>query len=355
MHDFPPPLWPPSNYPVSDTSYWMVAVAVLLSVCSIRVSGGQRSCIAWSAASSFVFLSPFWGDRHWSMLPGTRQIEMLLLGLILLVCLQANVRAILNHRKQAGLEFRWIGLQYPLGGIAIGVVLAVCATPPAVSMAREGAARTMCKNNLKQIGLALHAYHDLERSFPMASVSDNQRSWRVTILPHLDAADLYQRYDQNRAWDSAINSPLAEERVGAFDCYFRPDSFDERDRFLSAYAAIVGPGAAFDPERSVTIASFTDGLSNTIMVTEACGKRIVWTEPRDVSIDQDALRANAPGLQLHQSSGILSSYHQGGAQVLLADGSVRFVSQNLDISTMQELVTRNAEQSSGQQQLQFGF
>src|SRR4029453_12945484 len=76
----------------------------------------------------------------------------------------------------------------------IGVALLL----PAVQQAREAARRTQCKNNLKQIGLALHNYADVYGSFPPAYIADEtdkpMHSWRVLILPFLDQDQLYKEY-----------------------------------------------------------------------------------------------------------------------------------------------------------------
>ncbi|MFN0054259.1 MAG: DUF1559 domain-containing protein, partial [Planctomycetales bacterium] len=95
-----------------------------------------------------------------------------------------------------------MGILLLIGGCALAVLL-VCGgilaalLLPAVQQAREAARRTQCKNNLHQIGLALHNYHDAFNSFPPAYIPDASgrpmHSWRVLILPFLDQAPLYQR------------------------------------------------------------------------------------------------------------------------------------------------------------------
>ncbi len=189
----------------------------------------------------------------------------------------------------------------------------------------------------------MHAYHDQHRYFPMAAAPDKQRSWRVTLLPFLNRSDLYEQYDQNTWWNSTVNLPLAHEVVAPFDCVFRPANVNHNDQFLSAYAAVTGPGASFETSEFTRILDFTDGASNTLMVVEACGTRIIWTEPRDVRIDRHSATVNARGSRPHTSNGLLSSYHVGGAQALMADGSVRFISNELDPAIMNKIVTRSGE------------
>lgn len=222
---------------------------------------------------------------------------------------------------------------------------------PAVSAPRDVRGRVQCRSNLKQIGLALHNFHDDFDRFPKAARTTAsqaelpatspkaQRSWRVTLLPYLENADLYSRYDSDAAWDSDINLPLSRERISSYDCAVRPSNVDQQQRFLSAYAAVTGPNAAFKNNNFVHIRDISDGTSNTVMVVEACGSQIVWTEPRDVRIDSMKMSVNGPGDQPGRSFGISSSYHRGGSQILLADGSVRFASQDIDPKVLRALMT----------------
>ena len=91
-----------------------------------------------------------------------------------------------------------------------------------VKQAREAAQRSTCKNNLKQIGLALHNYHDRYQSFPPAFVADENgkpmHSWRVLLLPYLDQADLYARYNFNEPWNGPNNLKLGDEIPEVYGC-----------------------------------------------------------------------------------------------------------------------------------------
>ncbi|MEI8019225.1 MAG: DUF1559 domain-containing protein, partial [Schlesneria sp.] len=93
-----------------------------------------------------------------------------------------------------------------------GVSILIALLLPAVQQAREAARRTQCKNNLKQIGLALHNYHDTYKLFPAAHLNDVEGepklSWRVSILPFLGEAGRYNAYQFDDAWDSPLNSGL---------------------------------------------------------------------------------------------------------------------------------------------------
>jgi hypothetical protein len=276
---------------------------------------------------------------------------------VMLLLLVAGVRGLRNSYRTEGLS----GAAFAAGGFLVGLFLAAGMYDPP-SVARPAARRTQCKNNLKQIGLGLHNYHDIFNHFPMATypggITDRQRaeakpgkpprpmpdrSWRVTLLPYIDHQPMYDAYDPEAAWDSPTNAPLQLETVRSYDCQVRPSRFDDQQRFLSAYSAVTGKGTVFENDGFRSIRSITDGTPNTLLVVETCGVPIIWTEPKDVSTDEAVMKINAPGDVRLQSNGIMSSYHLGGAQVLLGDGSVRFVSQNIDADVLRALLTRDAD------------
>ena len=218
-----------------------------------------------------------------------------------------------------------------VGGLVVMGILAALLLP-AVSSAREAARRLQCKNNLKHIGLALHNYHDAYGTFPPAYVVDEQGnplySWRVLILPYIDAAPLYQRFDLTEAWDSPANQSL----LHAMPLVYRCASSTEHEGTYTAYAGVFGPDAVFTGAESVRFRDITDGTSNTIMVGEAEGAAIPWSAPQDIDV--------AVYQQINEPGGFASD-HVGGAQFLLGDGSVRFISENIDLQTLRNLFNRH--------------
>ena len=343
MHEFPPLFWPPTNYPAAPQVLITIALSVAVLVGSIRVTGTRRNCLIWGLVVplTWLYLSHC-GARV--PVPGQGFYRTVSFCLLLIATLQAAIRSLIKARtRNASKDGNWLtdGRRAFIGGLILGTVAAYLFTPPSVALPPYLYPRYACKNNLKQIGLALHGYHDDESYFPLAKSRGVAVSWRVAVLPYLDEAELFSRYEFNEPWDSVDNSNLAKERVSSYDCEYRPRRFDANNNFFTAYAAVTGKGAAFEPTEYVRRAEFTDGMSNTMMVAEACGKQIVWTEPRDVNIDKEVLTVNAPGAAIHTSNGILSSYHGGGAQLLMADGSVQFIGESIDRSVIRQLITRN--------------
>ena len=198
---------------------------------------------------------------------------------------------------------------------------------PRVQGAREASRRTQCQNNLKQIGLALHQYHDMFGGFPPPATYDADGrpllSWRVLILPCLDQQRLFDQFHLNEPWDSAHNLPLADEIPKVYRC-----PSDELPRTATGYVAAVGEGTYFPPHAKVSYADVTDGADLTGMVGELLSSKIVWTKPDDLVFDD----------RFTQGGGF-SSAHVGGWQMLMGDGTVRFVSENIDRKIYHAIMT----------------
>jgi len=230
-----------------------------------------------------------------------------------------------------------------VGGAVLGLLM-ICAIPvalllPAVQQAREAARRSQCKNNLKQIGLALHNYHDVYGSFPPAYIPDANgkpmHSWRVLILPFIDQAPLYAQYDFSEPWDSAKNSQLLARMPPVYACPSDPTSPGST---TTAYAAPVGKHCIFDGSRATKMGDIIDGTSNTLLVGEVSGAAIPWMKPDDVDISKTP-SIGAPGG--------FGSRHVGGAHFLMGDGAVRFISSSIAQPTLDALYTRDGSEKIG--------
>ncbi len=215
------------------------------------------------------------------------------------------------------------------GGIAVLIlgVLVACAlccagagffwvrSVPMVAPPRAVAASSPCSNNLKALALAMHNYHDVYSSFPPAYVADGDgkpmHSWRVLLLPFLNRQDLYNQYRFDEPWDGPNNSQLISMIPSEYRC---PDdvsgAFDQ-----TSYAMIVGPGFFSDGPAVSAIADILDGTSNTIMLVEAHGSGIAWTEPRDLDGATISFLANT------RQPGQLQG-HAGHVKAVFCDGSV---------------------------------
>ena len=227
--------------------------------------------------------------------------------------------------------------------VALGAVLIFPAVMfPAVNQARDAAQRTEDANNLKQIVLALHNHQNAMRRFPSPNgwTEDGQtppRSWRVELLPYLEQQALYQQYDQEEAWNAPANRPLLDQIPKV---YRSPRDEAAAMSANAAYVLITGPGTVFPPDREpLSFGEIKDGSSNTVICMQLPGSDIPWLEPRDVDIDQVlALFANPNG----------PIAKQGGVNMGLADGSVRYISADIDPQTLRALLTADGGEVVGQ-------
>lgn len=189
----------------------------------------------------------------------------------------------------------------------------------------------LCKNNLKQIGLALHAYHDHHGTFPPAFVADKNgqpaHSWRVLILPFLDQQSLYDKYRFDEPWNGPNNSKLAELMPSAYRC----PSFavTESNAHHTNYLAIVTDDSVISGATPIGMNEITDSQASTVLVTESKARTLHWMSPDDLAMD-DAFGDLEAG----------SCPHSKGMNVLLADRSVQFLPQKTTRDEFAGLVTR---------------
>lgn len=308
-----------------------------------------------------------------------------------------------HKRRKPG--FTLIELLVVIAIIAILVALLL----PAVQQAREAARRSQCKNNLKQIGLALHNYLDTHKVFPPASIAKGQcntgtsnplvlnaTGWTM-LLPFLDQANMYNRYDMNQAaahytagalagtlMGDAVTSGNAEIVSTLLPALLCPsDDGDPRHDANGTHYTIKN-GSGFQGAKTsydfsvindyygcnnwsvqsrLTRRMFadnshsrprdvTDGLSNTVAVSETRltvynGRTPAWGYRGWVmiGIDLGTYPINetwyggvnrAPALASWSYPG---SLHVGGCQVLMGDGAVRFLSENVDSGTKRKLAS----------------
>lgn len=197
---------------------------------------------------------------------------------------------------------------------------------PAVQAAREAARRMQSSNNLKQIGLAFHNFHDTYRNFPAAAGLDDDGkpmlSWRVALLPFLEENALYNAFHLDEPWDSDHNIALLERMP---EVYRHPSRATEPG--YTVYQVPLSDKSLLRQTEPTKIQEITDGTSNTIMALETSVEAAVpWTAPQDYEIDEDN-----PGLNL---------FTRGITQMLFGDGSVQTLSESIDSEILNALYTR---------------
>ena len=202
---------------------------------------------------------------------------------------------------------------------------------PAVEQARGAAQRSASKNNLKQIGLALHNYHDTYGVLPPGSIQaengTDHQSWMYSILPYVEQNPLFTQIDPDYPWNSPqdISSYKME-----LPTYLNPALEQRSDTAGFGYAHYAGNSHLFEPNKSWRFRDIKDGLANTIMVGEVKDNLVPWGAPGNV---------RDPALGINKGPHTFGSPFQGGAQFLLGDGSVRFISENVDPNVLKALST----------------
>lgn len=196
-----------------------------------------------------------------------------------------------------------------------------------------------CKNNLKQIGLALYNRADdvSQSGKPPVKEGMPPMSWRVALLPYIDRATLRKQYRDDLPWDDPANLEIARTTESSLVCPSTPVLEDSQKRKFTSYALVTGLGTECPDGRSLDSIRL-DGKSQTAIVIEACGRNIVWTEPRDVDVSVETLSLNQRGPRPLESPSLGSSLHRRGVNVLRADGSVRTMPLNTDPKVLKALM-----------------
>ncbi len=305
--------------------------------------------------------------------------------------------------------FTLIELLVVIAIIAILIALLL----PAVQQAREAARRTQCKNNMKQIGIAMHNYHDTYQNFPPGCISNTnntdppsgpqQWGWAVFILPQMEQGNLFELLDpSNRTLSDVLSNTtdraIVQQRIDAYRCPSdrtkdtvtgTPQTVDFQGNggfampgtnFFGGTSNYVGAGgfAALDISElpsgplyrnsATTFADMIDGSSNTFLVGERdfdCSSG-VWSGvrndggpgPRGINYvtGRVSIPLNFKSNRTGNNSCVegFSSSHPGGAQFLFGDGTVHFISENIDYNNSDATVGDNVGPAGNFNQVNLG-
>lgn len=241
-------------------------------------------------------------------------------------------------------------------GVLVGLLL------PAIQAARESSRRTKCVNNLRQIGLGLHQYHNAHESLPVgctewrigSNTSQRQLAWSAFLLPYIEQSNLFEQLDLTQAFDNPINAQAAASELSIYLCPSAepPVRTSTLDRGKSHYGGIYGErisGVPNNPpkgtmliDKAVRFSHITDGTSTTLLVAEdtqfADGE---WINGRNIFDQAFPINAAPP------FENDIRSDHPQGANGLAADGSVHFLSEDTTDEVLAAICTRAGNEPIG--------
>jgi prepilin-type N-terminal cleavage/methylation domain-containing protein len=266
----------------------------------------------------------------------------------------------------------------------IGVLVALLL--PAVQAAREASRRSQCQNHLKQWALAFHNHHDVNNKFPFFTmVTPKRHAWAPFVMPYLEQGNLVANYNMNVNWYDAPNLAMTQINLPVFSC-----TSDRRNSNLvglghgifGMQTASAASDNVFEPYQA-RFADITDGTSNTILMSEVIVARLdnnqggggnwqngdfrghVWHDSTksnpshcpnifmtidgpNSTVPDNALCGTIPNIDPKMpcvNSGTTTrkntarSRHPSGVNVSNADGSVRFVSNTINVAAWQAMGT----------------
>ncbi|MBV8316780.1 MAG: DUF1559 domain-containing protein [Planctomycetaceae bacterium] len=304
-------------------------------------------------------------------------------------------------------------------GVLIGLLL------PAVQAARDAARRAQCSNNLKQIGLSLHNFENTQQYFPAGAIGPGTdgslyfHGWMAFVLPFIEQRNLYNQYNMGANWYDPVNSTAVNTQINVYLCpadmgnhtvsgmiddlsYNPPPGAKPISAATTDYTGFWGVDPSLYSANGVTpvldargiltteiltppnytppskpvlgypLSAITDGLSNTIAVTECANRPQLWVKGKPASSSvtgggqgtssgttvsgapwasdwkllapqgatQDGLTKPGPCMISCTNDWEVYSMHPGGANALFGDGSVRFLSTTTSPAIFAAFVTR---------------
>ena len=208
---------------------------------------------------------------------------------------------------------------------------------PAVQSAREAARRTQSMNNLKQMGLGSLNFHDVNQNLPTGVLSADGtplHSWQTQMLPFVDQAPLYNSINLDQPWNDTANSPMFRNSIAT---YLNPgvaaSQFAADGSAASHYSLNSGLTTVPQP---LSLRDVTDGTSNTLYAGEAVGNFKGWGDPANTRDPAAGLNAGPDGF---------GGPYVGGANLLMMDGSVRFVANDVDPAVLKAIATPSGNET----------
>jgi RNA polymerase sigma factor (sigma-70 family) len=196
---------------------------------------------------------------------------------------------------------------------------------------KKAARRALSQRNLRQIGLALHNYHDVFGKFPAPAIygKDGKAllSWRVALLPFVEQDNLFKQFKLDEAWDGPNNKRFLETMPGVY----APVGAQFKEPGRTYYQAFVGKGAGFEPHKELKAPDIRDGMSFTLWIVEAASP-VPWTKPEDLPYVPDQALPKLGGL------------FGGDFNALFADGDVQFLSGKVDEKLLRAAITRDGDE-----------
>jgi prepilin-type N-terminal cleavage/methylation domain-containing protein/prepilin-type processing-associated H-X9-DG protein len=261
--------------------------------------------------------------------------------------------------------------------ILIGLLL------PAVQKVREAAARMKCTTNMKQLVIGLHSYHDVNGGFPPGKQDKPKtHTWTPYVLPYIEQGNLFKRYNLNKNWNvspnDVNNTGVIQTKIATFLCPSAPDSggrlgtnhrevidYSPVNQLNRSNPALVNPPKSdgtfigilgHNVQRKMT--DVLDGTSNTILLAEDAGRVHLFVMGKQLTGSTTGAWGN-PGTEIVingfnpstmsspgpcalncTNNNEVYSFHTSGANVVFADGSVRFARSSININLLVALVTR---------------
>jgi prepilin-type N-terminal cleavage/methylation domain-containing protein len=257
-------------------------------------------------------------------------------------------------------------------GILVGLLL------PAIQATREAARRCQCMNNMAQIGLAMHNHEFSTERLPSGVINPTgpirneaigqHVSWCVQILPYLEQVNLFEHFDQEAGAYAPANLPARRQRMTVLLCPSNGDESNLQEIATSNYA-----GCHHDSEAPIDadnhgvlflnsrlrFSHIRDGSSQTILIGEMLARKdsLGWASGTSATLRNTGIIEGHPRMSIgsvqpdpqpgpNSGTGTLyvggfGSHHTGGFQIALCDGSIRFISQNINPKVLRRMGHRS--------------